>query len=71
MVLKVITSWNETSREMKRGSTILSQSMDWKHPHVPAKQKFETHPTTEKLMLTDFGTHKGYYSTVIKRGVQQ
>jgi len=41
MVLKVTTSWNESSREMKHGSTVLSQrvrqSMEWKHPHSPTK----------------------------------
>lgn len=44
------------------------QSMEWKHPQLPTKQKSETHPTTENLMLTDFGTHKVYYWTIITRG---
>jgi hypothetical protein len=32
------------------------QSMDWKHRHSPTKNKFKTHSTAGKLMLTVFGT---------------
>ena len=32
------------------------QSMDWKHRHSPTKEKFKTHSTAGKLMLTVFGT---------------
>jgi hypothetical protein len=34
------------------------QSMETKHPHSPSKKKFKSQPSTGKMMLTIFGTHK-------------
>jgi hypothetical protein len=56
MVLKVTTSWKESSLEIKLGPTIMNQCMDWKHRHSHTKKKFKTHSTAGKLMLTVFGT---------------
>ena len=47
------------------------QSVEWKHPHLPAKKKFKTYPTAGKLLLTVFVTHKSYYWNIGKKGVQQ
>jgi hypothetical protein len=47
------------------------QSMGRKRPHLSAKQKFKTHLTAGKLLITVFGTHKGYCWYIIKKGVQQ
>ena len=30
------------------------QSMEWKHPHLPAKKKFKMCPTAGRLMLSVF-----------------
>ena len=61
MVLKVTTSWKESSLEIKSRPTITNQrintkSMEWKHCHSPTKKNFKTHSTAGKLMLTVFGT---------------
>jgi hypothetical protein len=44
------------------------QSMEWKYSHLPARRKLKMHPTAGKLMLIVFGTHKGYYWNIMKRG---
>jgi hypothetical protein len=61
MVLKVTTSWKESSLEMKPGPTITNQRVNtsvwiWKHRHLPTEKKFKTHSTTGKLMLRVFWT---------------
>jgi hypothetical protein len=75
VVLKVATSWKESSREMKLGSIVTSQRVNarvWNwHISFACQEKVQTHPTAGRLMLTLFGTHKGYCWNIIKRGVQQ
>ena len=61
MVLKVTTSWKESSLEMKLGPIITNQRVNTRVwigniRHSPTKKKFKTHSTTGKLMLTVFGT---------------
>jgi hypothetical protein len=34
------------------------QSMEWKHPQSPNKEKFKSQPSARKLMLISFGTQK-------------
>jgi hypothetical protein len=50
---------------------IKHQNMELKHPHSPTKKKLRTDPSVGKLTLQFFGTHKGYYSNIIKRVFRQ
>jgi hypothetical protein len=73
MVLKVTIFWNESSREMKHGSTIMSQRVNtrvWNGNILicPPKTAQKT-PHCRKASF--LGTHKGYYCKIIKRGVQE
>jgi hypothetical protein len=60
MVLMATTSWKETSREMKHGSTITRKRVNARvrnPPHPPKKFK-RIQP--QKSYVYSFGTHKGY-----------
>jgi hypothetical protein len=50
---------------------IHQHSMKWKHPHLLSRNKFKSQPSAGKLTLTVFGTQKGQYWNVIRRGAQQ
>ena len=75
MVLKVTIFWNESSRDMKHGSTIMSQRVNtrvWNRNILicPPKTAQKT-PHCRKANAHSFlGTHKGYYRNIMKRGVQ-
>jgi hypothetical protein len=60
---------------MKYGFTIKSQRVNarvWNETSsFASKEKVQMCPTARRLMLSDFGTHMGYYWNNIKRGVTQ
>jgi hypothetical protein len=76
MVLKVTTSWNESSREMKLGSTIMSHRVNarvWNGNiliHPPKKAQNASHHRKPNA-YSFWGAHKGYYWNIMKRRVQQ
>ena len=71
VVLKMTTSWKESSRETKHGSTIMSQSVEKKHRHLPARRKLKTHPIAGKLMLIVFWDSQGLLVEQYQESVQQ
>ena len=76
MVLKVTTSWKESSWEMKNGSTIMSQRVntrEWNGNIIiyPPRICSKCIQPQESSCFQFFGTHWGYYWNIIKRGVQQ
>jgi hypothetical protein len=44
------------------------QSMEWKHPHSPNKEKFNSQPSVGKLMLTVFWTSHVQYWNISGEG---
>jgi hypothetical protein len=73
MVLKVTTSWNESSREMKHGSTVLGQryARVWNgNILIRPPNKAQYAPHHRKANAYSFlGAHMGYYWNIKKRGV--
>ena len=43
------------------------QSMEWKHPHLPARRKLKTHPTAGMLTLIVFGTQRATAGTLSRQ----
>jgi hypothetical protein len=76
MLLKVTTSWNESLREMKHRSTIMSQRVNarvWNGNiliHLPQKAQNASHHRKANA-CSFFRAHKGYYWNIMKREVQQ
>jgi hypothetical protein len=76
VVLNVTTSWKESSREMKHGSIITSQRVNFRvwNGHIlvcPPRKSSNASNCRKAYADSFFGTHKGYCWNIIKRGVQQ